>query len=136
LVEGWTVFSETWPRSGLMLSGIAYQLPSSAPLTDATVYGLLPTPAARDYKGAVSGVKLAERQSMKRGVSLEEFLLRQRLPTPSAGTSHCVGRLDEWGGDNPFRGTDIGRLHLNPSFVEEVMGFPIGFTDCEPSAMP
>lgn len=38
--------------------------------------------------------------------------------------------LDEWGGSsNPFRGTEIGRLRLNPSWIEELMGFPIGWTD-------
>jgi hypothetical protein len=97
---------------------------------------MYPTPAARDWKGSVSGPKLQERTSRTRGVSLEEFLLRQRLPTPSAGSSHSSGRLDEWGGKNPFRGTDIGRLHLNPSFVEELMGFPIGHTDLKPSETP
>jgi hypothetical protein len=167
LVEGWTLFSETWPRSGTTVGGIAYQLPPLAHLTDATGFGLLPTPksqdsrggsgknvqggpsltdvlrkgflptpAARDWKGSVSGPKLSERASMTRGVSLEEHLLRQRLPTPSAGSSHSAGRLDEWGGKNPFRGTEIGRLHLSPSFVEELMGFPIGHTALEPSETP
>jgi hypothetical protein len=46
LVEGWTLFSETWPRSGLMRNGIAYQLPPLVPLTAATDSGLWPTPDA------------------------------------------------------------------------------------------
>jgi hypothetical protein len=136
LVEGLAMYSETWPRSGMTRSGTAYLLPQLAPLTSEIESGLLPTPAARDWKGSVQGPKLMERQSMSRGVSLEEFLLRRCLPTPSAGNSHSAGRLDEWGGANAFRGTDIGRLHLSPSFVEEVMGFPIGWTACAPLEMP
>jgi DNA (cytosine-5)-methyltransferase 1 len=136
LVEGLTRFSETWPRSGTMQNGIAYQLPPLVPLTDETGSGLLPTPAATDWKGSVRGETLQARASMTRGVRLEEYLLRQQLPTPSAGSSHSAGRLDEWGGKNPLRGTDIGRLHLSPLFVEEIMGFPIGHTDCGPSEMP
>ena len=136
-IEGLTEYSETWPRSGMTLGGTAYPLPPLAPLTDATGYGLLPTPSARDWKGDVSGeATLLKRMEHPRGVCLEEFLRRQCLPTPSAGNSHSAGRLDEWGGKNPFRGTDIGRLHLNPSFVEEIMGFPIGHTDLKPSATP
>lgn len=37
-------FSETWPRSGMMRSGIAYQLPPLAPLTEGTAFGSFPTP--------------------------------------------------------------------------------------------
>ena len=136
VVEGWTVFSGTWPRSGTMQNGTAFQLPPLALRTDETDYGLLPTPAARDWKGSVTGETLMARTSMTRGVSLEEHLLRQCLPTPSAGNSHSAGRLDEWGGRNPFRGTDIGRLHLNPSFVEEIMGFPVEWTASDLSATP
>lgn len=52
LVEGWTRFSGTWPRSGLMRNGIAYQLPPLVPLTDETAFGSWPTPQSRDWKGA------------------------------------------------------------------------------------
>jgi hypothetical protein len=48
LVEGLTEFSETWPRSGMMRNGIAYQLPPLVPLTDETASGLWPTPTSQD----------------------------------------------------------------------------------------
>jgi DNA (cytosine-5)-methyltransferase 1 len=44
LVEGWTPFSETWPRSGMTRNGTAYRLPTWAPLTGETESGLWPTP--------------------------------------------------------------------------------------------
>jgi hypothetical protein len=46
LVMGWEPFSETWPRAGLTLNGIAYRRAPSAPLTNGTGFGLLPTPTA------------------------------------------------------------------------------------------
>ena len=44
LVEGWTRFSETWPRSGMMRNGIAYRLADLAPPMKGIGFGLLPTP--------------------------------------------------------------------------------------------
>jgi hypothetical protein len=52
--SGLAEFSGTWPRSGMMQSGIAYQLPALAPLTSGTGSGssLIPTPTACDWKGS------------------------------------------------------------------------------------
>ncbi len=46
--DGLGVFSETWPRSGMMRNGIAYRLPPLVPLTGEIGLGLLPTPRAND----------------------------------------------------------------------------------------
>jgi hypothetical protein len=71
--------------------------------------------------------------SSNRGVRLTEFLHRKTLPTPTAGNNHSGGRLDEWGGStNPFRGTEIGRLRLNPCWVEQLMGWPTESTALKP----
>ncbi len=48
LVEGWTRFSETWPRSGTMQNGIAFQLPTLAHRTGGTGGGAWPTPTANE----------------------------------------------------------------------------------------
>lgn len=60
------------------------------------------------------------------------------LPTPSGtsnhGKNHVSGRLDEWGGSgNPFRGTEIGKLH-SPKFELWMMGFPETWAQQMPSA--
>lgn len=98
--------------------------------------GSWPTPSATDFKSEVMSQELVQtRQAQStRGVRLTEFLHRKMLPTPNAGNDHWGGRLDEYGGStNPFRGHEIGRLRLNPSWIEELMGYPIGYTDCGPS---
>lgn len=48
LVEGWTRFSETWPRSGMTRGGTAYQLQPLAPITRGIGCGLLPTITASE----------------------------------------------------------------------------------------
>src|SRR5215207_6672722 len=72
LVAGWEPFLETWPRSGLMRSGIAYRRAPLAPLTDETGFGLLPTPEASNTKA------VALRSA---GRSPRDFL--KPLPTPT-----------------------------------------------------
>ena len=60
LGRGLATFSETWPRSGMMRNGIAYQLPPLVRLTDETGSGLWPTQyerwtmrqSGRKYKSA------------------------------------------------------------------------------------
>lgn len=60
------------------------------------------------------------------------------LPTPSGvnrGSSHVIGRLDEWGGSgNPLRGTKIGKLRC-ASFEEWMMGWPTGWSALTPLEM-
>jgi hypothetical protein len=48
LDEGLATFSGTWPDSGMMRSGTAYQLPTLALVTDETGLGLFPTPLASE----------------------------------------------------------------------------------------
>jgi len=76
-------FSGTWPRSGMMRSGTAYQLPTLVPDSFGIESGLWPTPNATAYKGG--------RQSPRRGVNRPErnnwqdwcsLALGQRYPVP------------------------------------------------------
>ncbi len=89
-------FSETWPRSGMMRNGIAYQLAPLVRLTDETGSGSWATPTSRAPGGS-----------------------------RPHDTDQLSGRLA-----NQIGGS------LNPTWVEWLMGFPLGWTDLEPSAMP
>ena len=140
LEGGLSEFSETWPRSGLMLNGTAFQLPPLVPLTVEIVSGFLPTPMATDYMSEhMTKTTVLKRQAAsKRGVRVAEVFHRMAFaPTPNAGSDHWGGRLDELGGSsNPFRGTELGKLPLNPCWQEERMGFPIDWTALDPSETP
>lgn len=135
LLEGSEEFSETWPRWGSMRTGECWERQTWEPRTKGTASGSWPTPTATDFKSESMSPELVARRQAEsnRGVRLTEFLHRKTLPTPTAGNDHSGGRLDEWGGStNPFRGTEIGRLRLNPCWVEELMGWPTGSTAYEP----
>jgi hypothetical protein len=80
---------------------------SESPYEPRTIW---PTPAARDYKGPCWNTPA--RDCLDHAVERGETKTR-KYPTPSQ---------------------DGGRL--NPQFVEWLMGFPIGWTDCDASETP
>jgi hypothetical protein len=105
-VEGWATFSETWPRAGMTQSGIAFLLPPLVPLTSVIGFGLLPTLGKNEPKG--SSHKRYRGSPHFRGAKMSEGLRS--------------------GPDDP--------IYLRPDFAEEVMGFPIGWTELEPLETP
>ena len=105
-IEGWATFSETWPRSGMMQSGTAYQLPTLAEAISATGFSLWPTPTARDYKGARLSTSQDE-QGRGANNSLPDFFR-------SNGNWH----------------------YPPVAVVECMMGFPAGWLSCGRSEIP
>lgn len=93
-------FSETWPRSGLMRSGIAYKRPQSALHMVGTEFGSLPTPTKSDAEAHHSDIRRFDSLSVE---------LRKMHGYPS---------------------------RPRPSYLEWMMGFPIGWTDVQPSETP
>ena len=96
---GLETFSETWPRSGMMRSGIAYQLPPLAPLTAATGYGLWGTPTGQDAKGSQWSTGANGKKLLKLNGQVA------RWPTPQArdektGAANRVGSVKRHGGWN------------------------------------
>jgi hypothetical protein len=137
LLEGSDEFSGTWPRWGSMRNGESWERQTLERRTSATESGLWPTPTATDFKSESMSADLVQRRqaASSKGVRLTEHLHRKMLPTPTAGNDHSGGRLDEWGGStNPFRGTEIGHLRLNPCWVEQLMGWTTDWTDLKPLA--
>jgi hypothetical protein len=88
LFGGLTEFSETWPRSGLMRNGTAYQLAPLAPLTNATEFGLLPTPTSG------SGRTGAHHPFDGRSRARAKARALGLLPTPRASDADRGGRGD------------------------------------------
>jgi len=125
LVEGWSRYSETWPRSGMTRNGTAYRLPTLVPLTGETEFGSWPTPRA-EYD---SGKHRGQPDTLHSAVKM--------WPTPTAINDTGGAALCKWGG---ARSREKLRTMvtpeelngaLNPTWVEWLMGFPLGWTVLE-----
>lgn len=99
LEGGLTSFSGSWPRSGMMRNGTAYRLRSLGPGIRGTASGYLPTP-----------VSLSD----AKGSPADRYW----------GSATYRGLLREALRDGPDDG-----VCPHPSFVEVLMGFPIGWTE-------
>lgn len=121
LIEGWETYSETWPRSGTVASGLAFRLQHLERPTAEIGSGLLPTPTTKANQLAPSMMK-------HKGCRL---LAEIMLPTPNAGSDHWGGSWRELGGSgNPLRGTPLGTAKIHPWEWEWMMGFPKDWTAC------
>ena len=131
---GLTLFSDRWPNSGLMRNGIASRRQTWVLLTEGRESGLLPTP-----KSSPSGPDFAR---MNRDGSGGDDLATAaaRFPTPTAndgekdGTNTLARQIQT--GSNKGRRTPEITGQLNPTWVDWLMGYPIGWTDLEDSVTP
>jgi hypothetical protein len=148
-------FCETWPRSGCLSNGTAYQLAPLTLLTDETEFGLLPTPAAQAY-GTNQGGGMGRVGPVR--PSLETMARKNMWPTPRANSGTGADQANREGGptlqnavkmyptpqawdyksgtgyshgdksQTPQLRHMIGGL-LNPQFASWLMGFPLDWCD-------
>lgn len=124
LIEDWTGFSLTLPRSGLMLGGQCWELPMLGRITKGIESGFLPTPVATDagsgrFNTSIGGTP---RPTLA-------LMARKRLwPTPTAHNAKETNAASESARNTPTLAAQDGG-HLNPSWVEQLMGWPTGHTD-------
>ena len=142
-------FSETWPRQGITVNGVAYQRRMLEPVTRETGFGLLPTVRASE-PGSTShgyGDNLKEGICKQIGIPTKKYPL---LPTPRAAKgmemrlsknmaklehkkyleTEMAARIHIHGETHLTSSKEIGENGvLNPSFVEILMGFPLGWTE-------
>ena len=132
------LFSETWPRQGTTVNGVAFQRHILEPVTREIGGGLLPTPLAS---------AMDRKSKFKQGGTP---LLRALLPTPRAAKgmemrlsknmaklehkkyleTEMAARIHTHGETHLTNSKEIGENGvLNPSFVEILMGFPLGWTE-------
>ena len=113
LLTEWEEFLETWPQAGTMRSGKCYrQQMWEHPISDGGC-GLWPTPSTVDRASGGTG-KIFRTSTGS---------LRRRNPD---GTSSNLGLAM-----NVELKEGTGRL--NPTWVEWLQGFPMGWTDVRPS---
>lgn len=133
-------FSETWPKQGLMRNGQLFHAPIWAAPTGEIGSGLLPTPRSSDGKGAqtLDSAKGCLGRGFAPNLPEAVILMANGLiPTPTArdfrhgSKIHGQKRLD--GNHHPslndFMAVQTSNSRLNPRFVEEMMGFPCGWTE-------
>ena len=130
LVEGLDEFSETWPRSGTTRNGIAYQLPPLALRTDATGFGSWPTPRANSAMAAT--ITPESSWADNRFPNLETMVGRMMWPTPKSRDWKDGASAGTFQRSSPDLGKVVGQSTttgaLNPTWVEWLMGFPLGWT--------
>ena len=132
------LFLETWPQWGLMRNGECWEQQTLAQTTSATESGsLLPTPDTvnKDNKKVLFN-KNAPSQS---GRSLATYA--RTWPTPRS-CSAMAATLTDQGQRFPNLETVMAHTDqatiggkLNPTWVEWLMGWPLGWTDLKPLAM-
>lgn len=112
---------QTWPCSVIVSRGRLYALPMLEPLTIVEGGSVLPTPTAKAN---------LESPSFQKWPSFQ----RMMYPTPTTQDSENNGGPSQMKPrTKPLNSVVGGRL--NPEFVEWLMGWPIGWTACEPVEM-
>ena len=151
--------SVIWPRSGMTAGGLCWELPTLMPPTSVTDSGLWPTPTVcgnynRKGASATSGDGLATAvknwptptaslgtkggrvtpRKSREGGTLIEAVSSRTFATPTARDWRS-GKASEATMERNSRplSEQIGGL-LNPTWVECLMGWPIGWTDLKHSA--
>lgn len=118
------------PRSGMTRSGLLWERPMLERRTSATGSGSWPTPT-------VCGNYNRKGVSKTSGDGLATAVIKRMWPTPNAGNEKWGGTMQEWGGSKNWVRTEMPELAsgaLNPTWVEWLMGWPLGWTDLKPLA--
>lgn len=116
------------PISGMISGGRLFQPKKLAPATFAKDGSDLPTPTAQSYGSNMGG---SAGRTGKRRDSINSMASRGLIPTPMARNWKGSGGANRESPDLPLT---MGGA-LNPPFVEEIMGYPIGHTELEDWAM-
>jgi hypothetical protein len=153
---GLELYSKTLPRWGMMQDGACWELGTLVRPTKETECGFWPTPSAN--KTTASGELVnadgspwdgeSKPHSQKTGKPVQTALMDKVIhtwPTPTRrdykGTNAPEGltrkdgksRLDQLPNAVAYGGTQTPQKgQLNPSWVEWLMGWPIGWTDLKP----
>jgi len=135
--------SISWRKipDGSQWNGQYWKLPDGTKVqTDLTQQvKMWPTPTQSDGQGG------GRRRETEREGHIKSNLrdVIKMWPTPTTPAGHADGRIQEWALNKQTRerlieqhGKELINGQLNPTWVEWLMGFPSGWTDCEHSEMP
>jgi hypothetical protein len=142
-------FLETWPQWGLMRDGECWEQQTLAQTTRGTESGLLPTPTMQGLNGGSNSRKSAiakgtwptptvcgnynrKGASATSGDGLATAVLKCATPTARDWRSGKASQATHDKNSRPLS-EQIGGS-LNPTWVEWLMGWPLGWTDLKPLA--
>lgn len=134
------------PPSGTLQNGVLYLRPPWEPITEETESSFWPTPTTQEFEHHDAIWNHKNRRVAKNGKSTHGMGLAdavQRWPTPQANDwKNAVVRHREksmqvmFGGALATSDPSLIGGRLNPTWVEWLMGFPIGWSALEDSETP
>lgn len=130
-----TMFSGTWPQAGMMRNGLVYRRRRLAPRISGRGSGLWPTPgaskAANDLKLTKSGD--GRRKPNKLGWAISSGLYPTPTVADSRGTRNHTARRSGASSAHNDGWTLVDAIDglPTPTFVEWLMGLPLGWTELD-----
>jgi len=138
-------FLETWPQWGLMRNGECWEQRTLAQTIKGTEFGLSenrwPTPLTQDSyeRSAWKIIAQANEGGKARMTLTRKVKYLEKMPSPKA-RDWKDGRTE---GTSNRQSPDLGKVvgqskttgSLNPTWVEWLMGWPLGWTDLKPLEM-
>jgi len=116
LIEDWTGYSVTLPRSGLMLDGQCWELPMLGRITKEIESGFLPTPVATD---AGSGrFNTSTSSGSKPRPTLEMMARRDMWPTPTVCGNHNRKGASKTSGDGLATAVAMSLTKTSSEFMD------------------
>ena len=132
---------EKLPISGIALSGVLYQRPAWEQITDASGSLCWPTPTTQEVEHPDAQWTETNRRISKNGANTTHGMgladAVQKWPTPQAHDAKHLTSKPKPTGQKMLsthiyeRDASTSGGKLNPTFVEWLMGFPLGWTDLE-----
>ncbi len=132
LFEDSTECLETFPRWGIMRDGELWEQSTQVLRTEETESGLWPTPCSQmSQRKTINGENRSHSTGQKFGLSLVQAV--KLWPTPTAQDAKNNGAPSQMERNTKPLNAEVGGS-LNPMWVEWLMGWPLGWTDCAASA--
>ena len=128
LLGDFTEFSETWPKWGSMQNGVCWERTMLVPTISEKEFGLWPTPVSVGLDGGSGSRKMIKRLTQ---AALQD---QTKWPTPTVQDAKNNGGPSQHRRNNTPLNAMVGGK-LNPTWVAWLMGWPLGWTDLNASAM-
>lgn len=122
----------TWKVKATKHNRLLFQLQQSMHPIEETAYGSLPTPTVQDGGKATK----RWREDRQNNLTAVIFNPHKMIPTPAL-TDYKGAPKNRYQGSSTYKAnlseavrfSESSPTHVNPEFLESVMGFPVGWTE-------